>query len=154
MNKYILIIIFFGVYQFCSSQNKKTVYGPVFNDIGATFEIENADFTPDSTAVLKAIFDIDYLPKDKKSSNALIASLHRYLNIHVKSGVKESNISLAFVLHGASTKDALKNEIYKEKYGTDNPNIHLIKTLSKHGVDMADNRQVIKAFQNQKFFLK
>ena len=66
----------------------------------------------------------------------LISSLHRYLNMHVKNGVKESNISLAFVLHGASTKDALTNEAYKKKYGIENPNIDLIKTLSEHGVDM------------------
>lgn len=120
----------------CISQNKKPVYGPVFDKIGATYNIENADFTPDSTAVLKAIFDIDNLSKDSSTSNFQISSLHRYLNMHVKNGVKESNISLAFVLHGASTKDALTNEAHKKKYGVKNPNIDLIKSLSEHGVDM------------------
>lgn len=56
--------------------------------------------------------------------------------MHVRNGVKESNISLAFVLHGDSTKDALKNEAYKKRYGINNPNTQLIKTLSEHGVDM------------------
>ena len=56
--------------------------------------------------------------------------------MHVKYGVKESNISLAFVLHGASTKDALTNEAYERKYGMKNPNIDLIKTLAEHGVEM------------------
>lgn len=124
------------IYNTCLGQITKPVYGPVFDEIGATFDIENADFVPDSTSILKAIFDIDYLPKDSLSSNFLISSLHRYLNMHVKNGVKESNISLAFVLHGASTKDALTNEAYERKYGIKNPNINLIKTLSEHGVEM------------------
>ncbi|MDO7174123.1 DsrE family protein [Mariniflexile sp. AS56] len=114
----------------------KPEYGPVFDQIGATFNIKDADFTPDSTSVLKAIFDIDYMPKDSLASNPLISSLHRYLNMHVKSGVKESNISLAFVLHGDSTKDALSDAAYMKKYGIKNPNTYLIKTLSEHGVAM------------------
>lgn len=117
-------------------QRTKPEYGPVFNQIGATFNIEDADFAPNSETVLKAIFDIDYKPKDPLASNSLISSLHRYLNMHVRNGVKESNISLAFVLHGDSTKDALKNEAYKKRYGINNPNTQLIKTLSEHGVDM------------------
>ena len=133
----ILALIFLSVISNnCMSQSKKPIYGPVFDKIGATYNIENADFIPDSTSVLKAIFDIDYMPKDSSTSNSLISSLHRYLNMHVKNGVKESNISLAFVLHGASTKDALTNEVYEKKYGVKNPNIDLIKSLSKHGVDM------------------
>ena len=137
MKTNILAIIFLSViYDSCLCQITKPAYGPVFDEIGATYDIENVDFIPDSTSVLKAIFDIDHMPKDPLSSNSLISSLHRYLNMHVKNGVKESNISLAFVLHGASTKDALTNEAYKKKYGTENPNTDLIKTLSEHGVDM------------------
>ncbi|MFD1315129.1 DsrE family protein [Namhaeicola litoreus] len=133
---------FFGLlssilfYTTCAGQIAKSSYGPVFDKIGATYTIENADLVPDSTAVLKAVFDIDYRSKDSLSSNPLISSLHRYLNMHVKNGVKESNISLAFVLHGASTKDAMTDEAYLKKYGIKNPNTDLIKTLAQHGVEM------------------
>ena len=131
------VIIFFSLFfNPCLGQIPKPEYGPVFYDAGATYKLENVDFVPDSTAVLKAVFDIDFMAKDSLSSNSLISSLHRYLNMHVKSGIKESNISLAFVLHGASTKDALTNEAYRRKYGIDNPNTNLIKTLSAHGVNM------------------
>ena len=61
-----------------------------FYKIGATYNIENADFVQaPTTAVLKAIFDIDYLSKDASTSNFLISSLHRYLNMHVKNGVED-----------------------------------------------------------------
>ncbi|MCK0148165.1 DsrE family protein [Arenibacter sp. F26102] len=133
----ILTIIFLSLfYNTGLGQITKPEYGPVFDEIGATYDIENADFVPDSTFVLKAIFDIDYMPKDSLASNSLISSLHRYLNMHVKNGVKESNISLAFVLHGASTKDALTDEAYMRKYGIKNPNTNLIRTLSEHRVEM------------------
>ncbi|WP_202912000.1 DsrE family protein [Arenibacter aquaticus] len=135
--KYLLAITFMGLfYNYCMAQSPKPEYGPVFNQIGATFNIEDVDFAPNSETVLKAIFDIDYKPKDPLASNSLISSLHRYLNMHVRNGVKKSNISLAFVLHGDSTKDALNNEAYKKRYGSNNPNTQLIKTLSEHGVDM------------------
>lgn len=137
MKTKILTIVLFTIFtSICSAQTKKAGYGPVFSDIGPTFKVEDADFIPDSTAVLKAIFDIDYMPKDSLASNSLISSLHRYLNMHVKNGVKESNISLAFVLHGASTKDAMTDKAYMMKYGIKNPNTYLIKTLADHGVDM------------------
>lgn len=137
MNTNILVIIFLCLfYNTCFGQIPKPEYGPVFDEIGATYDLKNADFVPDSTAILKAIFDIDYLPKDPLSSNSLISSLHRYLNMHVKNGVPEANISLAFVLHGDSTKDALTNEAYLKRYGIKNPNTNLITTLSAHGVEM------------------
>lgn len=134
--KFLAIIFLTILYNTCIAQNTKSGYGPVFNDIGPTFKVEDADLVPDSNAILKAVFDIDYMPKDSLASNSLISSLHRYLNMHVNNGVKESNISLAFVLHGASTKDGMTDIAYKKKYGIKNPNTHLIKTLAEHGVDM------------------
>ena len=132
-----LIIFFLSiVFNAGFAQTAQHEYGPVFDDIGPTFKIENLDFVPDSTAQLKAIFDIDYMPKDSMASNSLISSLHRFLNMHVKSGIPESNISLAFVLHGASTKDAMTDEAYQKKYGVKNPNTYLIETLAERGVDM------------------
>lgn len=132
------LTIFFSTLLFnaCIAQTAQREYGPVFDDIGPTFKIENLDYVPDSSAQLKAIFDIDYMPKDSLASNSLISSLHRFLNMHVKSGIPESNISLAFVLHGASTKDAMTDEAYQKKYGIKNPNTNLIETLAQHGVDM------------------
>ena len=135
-NNIIALTLLSFIYTNCIGQTKKPEYGPVFMEIGATFPIDNSDFSFDSTTLLKAIFDIDYVPKDSLSPNFLISSLHRYLNMHVRNGVPETNISLAFVLHGNSTKDALTNEAYKTRYGYENPNIILIKTLSEHGVKM------------------
>lgn len=136
MNKYILLIALLSLSYTCLAQTPKMSYGPVFDNLGPTFEVRSADFQLDSTTILRAIFDIDYKSDDSLATNRLISSLHRYLNMHVKSGVKEENISLAFVLHGASAQDALSDEAYMKRYGVVNPNTNLIKTLAAHGVDM------------------
>ncbi len=118
------------------SQENKPKPGPVFQEMGAVFDVPNADFIPDSSLMLKAIFDIDRQQKDASQPNPLINSLHRYYNMHARAGVAPQNIQLAFVLHGGSTKDALSDEAYQERYGTSNPNRDLIKALAKRGVKM------------------
>ena len=56
--------------------------------------------------------------------------------MHVQRGIPLENIHLAFVVHGASGKDALSNEAYKKRYGVDNPNTAHIKALAEKGVHM------------------
>ena len=110
--------------------------GPVFNSLGSVYEVPEADFVPDSTQVLKAIFDIERLQEDPTEVNPLINSLARYINMHVQRGIPLENIHLAFVVHGVSGKDVLTNEAYNKRYGVDNPNTAHIKALAEKGVHM------------------
>ena len=110
--------------------------GPVFKSLGSVYEVPEADFVPDSTQVLKAIFDIERLQEDPTEVNPLINSLARYINMHVQRGILLENIHLAFVVHGVSGKDVLTNEAYNKRYGMDNPNTAHIKALAEKGVHM------------------
>ena len=127
-----LFIIVFVTPSF--GQDNKATKGPVFDDFGPVYSFESLDFLPDSTQQLKAVFDIDDKHTDPNRSNGIISSLHRYYNMHVRFGIPKENIHLAFVLHGNSTKDALKSSAYKEKFDVENPNIELIKSLYEMGV--------------------
>ena len=118
----------------CVAQD--TSPGPVFKTLGAVYEIPDADFVPDSTQVLRAIFDIERLQEDPTEVNPLINSLTRYINMHVQRGIPLKNIHLAFVVHGVSGKDVLTDEAYKKRYGVDNPNTAHIKALAEKGVHM------------------
>lgn len=120
----------------CFAQEKYSVSGPVFEDMGGTYDLPYFDFVPDSSQVLKAIFDIERLQEDPNEVNPIITSLHRYINMHVRKGIPLKNIHLAFVLHGVSSKDALTNEAYKSKYGVENPNIKYIQALNEIGVHL------------------
>ena len=115
---------------------QKASPGPVFKDMGPVFDVNDADFIPDKGDVLKAIFDIDRRVDDNSTPNPLISSLHRFYNMHVRHGVKEEDIHLAFVVHGSSTDHVLDNKAYNKKYGTDNPNKPYIMALAKKGVKM------------------
>lgn len=117
-------------------QDNKATTGPVFTDFGAVYSLDSLDFPLDTTQHYKAIFDVDSKLTDLNQKNSIISSLHRYYNMHVRSGVPKENIHLAFVLHGNSTKDALSSSIYKEKFKVDNPNRDLIKSPSEMGVDV------------------
>ena len=118
------------------TQNSESYPGPVFSDMGPVFDVDDADYVPDKTQVMKAIFDIERLQEDPAIPNPLITSLHRYYNMHVRKGIPEENIHLAFVVHGSSSKDILTNEAYKKRHGVNNPNLPYIEALSKKGVDM------------------
>ena len=121
---------------YCWAQNETSTPGPVFKAMGQVYDVSDADFVPDSTQVLKAIFDIERVQENPGKVNPLISSLHRYLNMHVRKGIPKENIHLAFVVHGVSSKDALTNKAYNERYGVDNPNLEYIKALAKTGVHM------------------
>lgn len=110
--------------------------GPVFKSLGAVYDVPEADFVPNSTQVLKAIFDIERLQEDPTEVNPLINSLARYINMHVQRGIPLESIHLSFVLHGVSGKDALSNKAYKKRYGVNNPNSSHIKALAAKGVHM------------------
>jgi len=128
---FILLVQFFS--NNCIAQDEPKT-GPVFENIGAVYEVPEADYVPDSSKILKPIFDIDAYQNNPADKNFIISSLHRFYNMHVKRGIKESNIHLAFVVHGTSTKDVLNNEAYNKIYAMDNPNYNLIKTLSEQRV--------------------
>ena len=117
-------------------QNNEPTTGPVFNDIGPVYSIDNLDFLPDTSQHLRAIFDVDRRQMDPSEMNAIISSLHRYYNMHVRYNVPKDKIHLALVFHGHSTKDALLSSKYKEKYKVENPNKELIKSLSDIGVEV------------------
>lgn len=118
----------------CLAQENSS--GPIFKSMGAVYDVPEADFVPDSTQVLKAIFDIERLQDDPTEVNPLINSLARYINMHVQKGIPLKNIHLSFVLHGVSGKDALSDEAYKKRYGVNNPNSAHIKALADKGVHM------------------
>ncbi|MEM1134215.1 MAG: DsrE family protein [Bacteroidota bacterium] len=119
-----------------SAQGNNPKPGPVFNNIGAVYDVSDADFIPEISTKLSAIFDIDRKQDDLSKQNPLISSLHRYYNMHVRKGIPKENIRLAFVLHGGSSKDALSDKAYQKRFGVKNPNGKLIESLSKEGVQM------------------
>tara|TARA_R110002073_G_scaffold72537_1_gene177198 strand:- start:178756 stop:179301 length:546 start_codon:yes stop_codon:yes gene_type:complete len=130
--KHLLFIFLISSFSVIYAQKNKT--GPVIEQFGAVFQIENPDLILDKDKVHKVIFDI-YTDSEKiEGINPLINSVARFLNMHAQHGVPAANMKVAVVMHGAAAKNALNDSAYQERFKVNNPNIALIAALKEAGV--------------------
>ena len=111
------------------AQKYKTQTGPVFEDFGAVFTIEDADLLLDSDKNYKVIFDVYTDEKKAGHMNPLINTVARFINMHAQNGLHADQMEIVVVLHGAATKNALSEKAFKKEYKTKHPNAALIKAL-------------------------
>ncbi|ACV27083.1 DsrE family protein [Kangiella koreensis] len=109
--------------------------GPVIEGYGPTSAIEDSDIQLPEGFVYKALFDISATNQKHDQYNRKIESVARFLNMHVRNGVKPEQMKLAVVIHGAAVKDILTDEAYAKRHGFKNPNTDLIHQLAEHGVE-------------------
>ena len=108
--------------------------GPVLDEFGPVYSIEDADLLLDSDRLYKVIFDVYSDEKRSDQMNPLVHTAARFLNMHGQYGVPEENMKLVMVLHGPATKNALSDEAHKKISKKYNPNTALLKALSDKGV--------------------
>ncbi len=113
------------------AQTKKA--GPVITDFGEVFIVNEIDFVVDTSMEFKVVFDIMNSPDDHKTLNSSIETAARFLNMHAQNGVPLEQMKIALVVHSKASKDIMNNEAYQKRYGTNNPNIELIKSLLNVG---------------------
>ncbi len=86
----------------------------------------------------KVAFDVDK-QANAGELNGNLVSAARFINMHTAAGIKEKNIKLAVIVHGAATKDMTRAEYYIGSQDGDdkkpNANADLVKTLTEHGVE-------------------
>jgi intracellular sulfur oxidation DsrE/DsrF family protein len=73
----------------------------------------------------------------------------RVVNLYTASGVPLSHLGFVAVIYGQATDAALDSAHYRQKYGVDNPNLGLIRTLRNAGIDVAVCGQKIASLQEQ-----
>ena len=56
--------------------------------------------------------------------------------MHAQAGVPLKNLQVAGVFHNKATHDSLDNIGYRAKYGTENPNLPLLKALEEAGAKL------------------
>ncbi len=122
-----LTILFIFFHFSGNSQVSKS--GPIINDFGKVYKIENPDFKVHVDKEYKAVIDVTGKPDSHSQRNPLIETAARFLNMHAQSGVPAEKLKVALVVHGAASKDVISNEAYQKRYGKDNPNTKLMKSL-------------------------
>ena len=101
--KYFLVILMASISITAGySQKNKTKMGPVFDDFGAVFSIEDADLLLEADKNYKVIFDV-YTDSEKVDQmNPLINTVARFMNMHAQNGLTENQMEIVVVLHGAA----------------------------------------------------
>lgn len=133
--KYFLTILYLLVcYSAVYSQNTQTTMGPVINDYGPVFTIDDADLLLETDKKYKVIFDVYTDDKKVTNMNPLITTVARFMNMHGQNGVAAENMELVIVLHGVATKNALSDQAFSKAYKKKNPNSGLMAALKDKNV--------------------
>lgn len=134
MKQFLFILAILQCFSVTYSQKQKTSTGPIFEDFGAVYTIENADLLLDTDTKYKVIFDVYSDQKKSGTMNPLINTVARFMNMHAQNGVLLENMDIVLVLHGAATKNALNEKKFKKLFKTKHPNSELLKALAAKNV--------------------
>jgi predicted peroxiredoxin len=105
----------------------------------AVFPVSQVNEKPDPSMKYKLLFNMTIWSRDSLSLRRInegLAEIGRIINLHVASGVPRENLDLAIVIHGSALNVYLKNEVYRNKFKTDNPNLDLLRQFIKLNVKL------------------
>jgi intracellular sulfur oxidation DsrE/DsrF family protein len=109
-------------------------------------DVPGAKELPDPKLTYKVVFDIAAAAPKVDEVNPGLTGVARYVNTLAKYGVPAEHRKIAVVLHRAATEIILNNETFRERNsGHDNPNLALIQSLKKAGVDLRVCGQAVLA---------
>jgi intracellular sulfur oxidation DsrE/DsrF family protein len=113
-----------------SAQSLPLPDSPVATDIPGAREL------PDPSLVYKVVFDIGKAAPKIDEVNPGLVSIARYLNTLAKNGVPADRRKIVVVFHQGGTEMILNTAAFKARNdGHDNPNIAMIRSMKKAGID-------------------
>lgn len=110
--------------------------GPILEEFGAVYSIPDPELVLDSEKSHKVLFDIYTDQGGESKMNPLLNTVARFLNMHGQTGMRQEQMDVVVILHGAGVKNALNGEAYQKRFGRVNPNAGLLEALDGVGVDL------------------
>jgi len=108
--------------------------GPIINDYGPTFPVDNRDIPLPEDFIYRVVFDVAANSGDVTSVNRKLTSVARLLNMQARNGVPVENMDIAVVIHGKALNNVLSHNAYRQRFDTENPNHDLLVQLKEAGV--------------------
>ena len=133
MKKDIFLSVFLQVMLVVASAQTKV--NPIIKSYGSVFTIPDAAHKPDPSLDYKIVVELTENGSKADSLNEYIEALATLINLHAAEGVPIEKIHIVVVLRKMATYAVFGNEMYKEKFKCDNPNLELIKELHDAGVE-------------------
>lgn len=121
--------------QAIASGQMQTKLNPVIKSYGPVYQIPNATHKPDPTINYKIIIELTENASKPDSLNEWLEAVATLINLHAAEGVAKENIHVVVVLRKMATYAVFGNELYREKFKVDNPNLALIKELHDAGTE-------------------
>jgi intracellular sulfur oxidation DsrE/DsrF family protein len=114
--------------------------GPVATNIPEAKEL------PDPSLTYKVVFDIGKAAPKIDEVNPMLTAVARFINTLANNGVPADHRKIAVVFHQQGTEIILNDETFKARnHGHSNPNVALIQSLKKAGVDFRVCGQAVLA---------
>lgn len=132
MKKPGLLLLLILTFCFVNAQKK---VNPVIKSYGTVFQLPDSDHKPDPSINYKIIVELTENGSKPDSLNEYIEALATLVNLHAAEGVPKENIQMVVILRKMATYAVFDNELYKEKFKCDNPNLQLLKELMDAGVE-------------------
>ena len=132
MKKFSLLLVLLPIFCLTKAQTK---VNPIIKSYGTVFQIPTADHKPDPSIKYKLIVELTENGSKPDSLNEYIEALATLINLHAAEGVSKENIQMVVILRKMATYAVFGNELYKEKFKCDNPNLQLLKELTDAGVE-------------------
>lgn len=111
--------------------------------------VTNVTEKPDPSMQYKLLMEEVIPIKDSAAAKEIsegLAEVGRIINLHIASGIPKNKLDVVVVVHGPALYALHTNEVYKKKWGIDNPNIVLINELMKNGVKFIACGQAMNFF--------
>jgi len=109
-------------------------------------DVPGAKEMPDPSLIYKVVFDITKMAPQVGGVNPSLTGVARYINTLAAHGVSAEHRRIAVVLHGDAAEIIQENAAFKARNnGQDNPNIALIQSMKKAGVDFRVCGQAVLA---------
>jgi ubiquinone/menaquinone biosynthesis C-methylase UbiE/intracellular sulfur oxidation DsrE/DsrF family protein len=114
---------------------KSSLQFPVIEGFGGVVAIDNAVDAPRSE--MKLVMDVTADTKGPEEVSKGLDRAARVLNLYGVSGLQASDIRITVILHGEATKSVLTDAAWESRFQVaKNPNLPLIETLQKAGVEV------------------
>lgn len=98
------------------------------------YPIPNVAEAADPAHSYKALFDSTKAAAKPADKLPVLERIGMVLNALASNRVPGDKADIAVIFHGPSVDALLRNELYRSKFGVDNPNLELIGQLQRAGV--------------------
>jgi intracellular sulfur oxidation DsrE/DsrF family protein len=129
-NNLVVLLIFV-----CTALAAQTKMNPVIKSYGTVYQLPAAAQKPDPKIDYKILVELTENAAKPDSLNEYLEAIATLINLHAAEGVPKENIHVTVVLRKMATYAVFGNELYREKFKVDNPNLQLLKELHDAGTE-------------------